>query len=268
MSANRPGAITPMLPSGSFDGRVALITGGGSGLGEMIAYHLAALGATAVLIGRRADPVEAVAAAIRKRGGSADAFAADVRDRERVEEVVTETVARYGRIDHLVNNAAGNFRVAPEKMSPNAWNAVVRIVLDGSWHCTQTVGRHVIGRGGGGSVVSIGTTPALFGGADTAHSASAKAGVLAMTKSLALAWGTHGIRLNVVTPGLTDDTGAIGQLFPDADDYQANLAKIPMGRHANRDEIASAVTYLLSDHAGYITGQNLIVDGGRSLGIG
>ncbi|MGW4032680.1 SDR family oxidoreductase [Streptomyces sp. NPDC004838] len=275
-AANSPAGIGPavsdpaanMLPSGSFDGRVAVITGGGSGIGEMIAYHLAALGATTVLIGRRPEPVEAVASAVRDRGGSAHAFAADVRDRDRVEEVMAQTVERYGRIDHLVNNAAGNFRVRPEDMSPNAWNAVVRIVLDGSWHCTQTVGRHLIERGGGGSVVSIGTTPALYGGADTAHSASAKAGVLAMTKSLALAWGSHGIRLNVVTPGLTDDTGAVGQLFPDPEEYRANLAKIPVGRHANRDEIASAVTYLLSDHAGYVTGQNLIVDGGRSLGIG
>lgn len=257
-----------MLPAGTFEGRVAVVTGGSSGIGETMARHLAALGAAAVLLGRRAEAVEAVAESIRRDGGEASAFAADVRDRGRVEEVMGLAVERYGRIDHLVNNAAGNFRVAPEEMSPNAWNAVTRIVLDGSWHCTQTVGRHLIERGGGGSVVSIGTTPALYGAADTAHSASAKAGVLAMTKSLALAWGHHGIRLNVVTPGLTEDTGAVSQLFPDPDDYRANLAKIPAGRHANRDEIATAVTYLLSDHASYITGQNLVIDGGRSLGIG
>ncbi|AXI81689.1 SDR family oxidoreductase [Peterkaempfera bronchialis] len=257
-----------MLPPGSFEGRVAVITGGSSGIGETIARHLAALGATVVLLGRRPDALREVVASIREAGGSAAGFAADVRDRERVEAVLAEVVDRYGRIDHLVNNAAGNFRVAPEEMSPNAWNAVVRIVLDGSWHCTQTVGRHLIARGGGGSVVSIGTTPALFGDPDTAHSASAKAGVLAMTKSLAIAWGRHGIRLNVVTPGLTDDTGAVSQLFAAEGAYAANLEKIPVGRHANRDEIAEAVTYLLSDHAGYVTGQNLVIDGGRSLGIG
>lgn len=257
-----------MLPGGAFDGRVAVVTGGSSGLGEQIAHHLSGLGAAVALFARRPEPLREVVTAIGAAGGVAAGFAVDVRDRDAVSGALDAVVERFGRVDHLVNNAAGNFRVRPEAMSPNAWNAVVRIVLDGSWNCTQLIGQHWIATGRAGSVVSIGTTPALYGDADTAHSASAKAGVLALTKSLALAWGQYGIRLNVVIPGLVDETGAVGQLFAAPGAYEDNLAKIPLRRHAHRDEIADAVCYLLSDYAGYVTGAHLVVDGGRSLGIG
>jgi NAD(P)-dependent dehydrogenase (short-subunit alcohol dehydrogenase family) len=165
-----------------------------------------------------------------------------------------------------VNNAAGNFRVPPEQMSPNAWNAVVRIVLDGTWHCTQAVGRHLIERGAGGSVLNIGSTMAFQGGPDTVHSASAKAGVLAMTKSLAGAWGKHDIRLNVLVPGMTEGTGGVQALHRDEQEYDAALARIPLGRMGTKQQIAHAASYLLSDYAAYVTGTTLVMDGGRSLG--
>lgn len=254
-----------MLPPNSFEGRVAVVTGGGSGIGESIARELARLGADVAVLGRRREQLEAVAADIRSRGGSAAAYSADVRDRDRVQEVVDAVIGRFGRIDHLVNCAAGNFRVAPENMSPNAWQAVIGIVLNGSWNCTQIVGRELIERGGG-SILSIGTTMAEHGSATTVHSASAKAGVRSMTKSLASAWGRYGVRVNLVTPGLTDDTSGASVLHSTPEARAEALATIPAGRLASREEVAQAATYLLSDFAGYVTGAELVIDGGRSLG--
>ena len=175
-------------------------------------------------------------------------------------------MANFGPIEVLVNSAAGNFRVAPEDMSVNAWNAVVRIVLDGSWNWTQAVGRQAIANHHGASILNIGTVGALLGGPQTAHSASAKAGVVAMTKSLAGAWGQHGIRLNVLTPGITDETPGAEILLKDPGMRERAIGEVPLGRAAVLSEMTHAASFLLSDYAAYITGANLVVDGGRSLG--
>ncbi|WP_420881266.1 SDR family oxidoreductase [Rhodococcus sp. (in: high G+C Gram-positive bacteria)] len=255
-----------MLPSGTYDGRVAIVTGGGSGIGDSIARELARLGATVALIGRRQEQLDAVAAEIGSAGGRGVGFSADVRDRDRVQAVVDSVIDRFGRVDHLVNCAAGNFRVEPEAMSPNAWQAVTGIVLDGTWNCTQIAGKAMIAGGRGGSVLSIGTTMAEHGSATTVHSASAKAGVKTMTKSLAAAWGRYGIRLNVLTPGVTDDTAGTQVLHTTDDAFQEALGTIPVGRLATRSEVAQAASYLLSGYAAYVTGTELVIDGGRCLG--
>src|SRR5699024_86473 len=150
----------------------------------------------------------------------------------------------------LVNSAAGNFRVAPEDMSPNAWDAVVKIVQYGTWNFTQLVGQHMIEQGHGGSILSIGTTMASQGGPDTVHSASAKAAVATMSKSLAAAWGQHGIRSNVLIPGVTAGTPGMDILF---DEIDLN-GMVPLGRMGTKSELAHAATFLLSDYASYITG--------------
>ena len=173
----------------------------------------------------------------------------------------------YGRVDMLVNAAAGNFRVKAEDISINAWRAVVSIVLDGTWYCTQAPGRKMIAAAGG-SILNLGTVGAFHGGPLAVHSASAKAGVLAMARTLAVEWGAYNIRVNVLTPGSTNDTGAAGQLFPTEADRERILGSVPPGRFAERIEIANAAAYLLSDYADFITGENLIVDGGRWLGKG
>lgn len=255
-----------MLPEGTFAGRVAIVTGGGAGIGEAITTELARLGATTVILGRTQKKLDAVCGAITSAGGTARAYAVDVRDREAVEAAFASVVEEFGRIDHLVNNAAGNFRVPPEHMSPNAWDAVIKIVLYGTWNCTQTAGRHMIERGGGGSVLNIGSTMAHQGGPDTVHSASAKAGVLSMTKSLAAAWGQHGIRVNALIPGMTEGTGGVEALHRTEADYAEALTRIPLGRMVTKAELAHAASYLLSDFAGYVTGAELVIDGGRSLG--
>lgn len=254
-----------MLAAETFAGRVAVVTGGGSGIGQAIALELAHLGARVAVLGRTRERLDETCAQITERGGTATGHGVDVRDRAALEEVFSEVLAAHGKVDHLVNSAAGNFRVAPEQMSPNAWAAVVRIVLDGTWHCTQLLGQHLLERGAPGSVLNIGSTMALDGGPDTVHSASAKAGVLAMTKSLAVAWGPHGIRVNVLIPGVTAGTAGVDILHGSGGE-DGLAGQIPLGRAVGKDEVAHAASYLLSDYASYVTGTTLIIDGGRHLG--
>jgi NAD(P)-dependent dehydrogenase (short-subunit alcohol dehydrogenase family) len=255
-----------MLPEGTFHDRVAVVTGGGSGIGQGIALELARLGATVAVLGRTLEKLEDTCLQVKEAGGRASGYAVDVRDRVAVQATTDQIVTEHGKIDHLVNSAAGNFRVPPHKMSANAWEAVVGIVLHGTWNCTQIVGQHLISRGAAGSVLNIGSTMSFQGGPDTAHSASAKAGVLALTKSLAGAWGAFGIRLNVLVPGATEDTHGVDVLLRDDAAREAALAAIPLGRMVTKKELADASAYLLSDYASYITGAMLVMDGGRSLG--
>jgi NAD(P)-dependent dehydrogenase (short-subunit alcohol dehydrogenase family) len=256
-----------MLPEKTFEDRVAIVTGGGSGIGEAIAGSLARLGASVALFGRTREKLDRACTEIETEGGTARAWVVDVRDRDAVQAAVQDVVGELGHVDHLVNNAAGNFRVAPEEMSPNAWESVVRIVLHGSWHCSQVVGQHMIERGRGGSILNIGSTMSWQGGPDTAHSASAKAGVLTMTRSLAAAWGKYGIRANVLVPGMTEGTAGIDVLLRSPEARQEALARVPLGRAVTKQEIAHAACYLLSDYAAYVTGTKLVMDGGRSLGM-
>ncbi|WP_131738926.1 SDR family oxidoreductase [Actinomadura roseirufa] len=250
----------------SLAGRAYLLTGGGTGIGAATALHLARLGASVTVLGRRREPLESVAAEVERRGGHALAHPADVRDPAAVEAAVEAAVARFGRIDGLVNNAAGNFVAAAEDLSPNGWRAVVDIVLNGTWNCTSAVARWMIGAGRPGSVVSVVATYAWTGHPGTVHSAAAKAGVVAMTRTLAVEWARHGIRLNCVAPGATETEGAGGALWADPEDRERVLASVPMRRLAAPPEIADLTGFLLSDRAGYVTGAVLTADGGQSLG--
>lgn len=255
----------PMLPQESLQGRVAIITGGATGIGWGIAKTLSQLGAKLVIASRRLEAVEGAAQDIERAGGEALGVQMDVRSSEQVNDLIKQTKKRFDRIDILVNNAAGNFRVRAEEMSVNAWRAVIDIVLNGTWYCTQAAGREMIASGGG-SILNIGSTAAFHGGPSTVHSASAKAGVLAMTRTLAVEWAQYGVRVNMLTPGPTENTGAMTQLFDDKAARDNGVRRVPLGRFARREELAHAASYLLSDYAGFITGENLIVDGGRWLG--
>ncbi|MBG6185267.1 NAD(P)-dependent dehydrogenase (short-subunit alcohol dehydrogenase family) [Arthrobacter sp. CAN_A214] len=254
-----------MLPPNTFHGHTALVTGGSNGIGLAIALSLSRLGANVAIVGRDSGRLDAAAEELSRNGSTAAGYSVDVRDADGVRETIGEISRKLGTISLLVNNAAGNFRVDPLDLSPNGWRAVVDIVLNGTWNVTQAVGRNAIEAGIPLSVVNIGTTAALTGSSSTIHSASAKSGVLTMTKSLAAAWAQHGIRLNTLTPGLTEGTGGADVLYGTPDELKRHLREIPLGRIATKDEISNACTYLLSDFAGYITGTNLIIDGGRQL---
>src|SRR4051812_34474526 len=197
---------TPVTPARSvfrddlFEGQVALITGGGSGIGRGIADVLAALGAHVVLSSRKIERVEAAAAEIRAAGGRASAVAVDVREPDRVKEMVDTVRSAQGRLDLLVNNAAGNFYAPSESLTPNAWKSVVEIDLNGTFFCSQAV-LPVMREQGGGSIVNISMTLHYRGWPLMAHATAAKAGIDALTKTLALEWAPLGVRVNAVAPG-------------------------------------------------------------------
>ena len=196
-----------MLAENSLQGKVAIITGGGTGIGLAIAKRFGALGATLVIGSRNARNLERGSADLRLAGYDSLAVQIDVRKTEQVDEMVHRVLHHYGRIDILVNNAAGNFISRAEELSPNGWDAVIGIVLNGSFYCSRAVGRHMIARGKGGAIVSVLANYVWTGSAGTIHSAAAKAGVMSMTQTLAVEWARHQIRVNAVAPGPIESAG-------------------------------------------------------------
>jgi NAD(P)-dependent dehydrogenase (short-subunit alcohol dehydrogenase family) len=256
-----------------FDARILadksiLVTGGGSGLGLAMATTFASHGAKVTIAGRNRERLETalprIAGAARE-GGEADAFAADVREPERVEALVAHAVSRFGRIDALVNNAAGNFLAFSEKLSPNGFDAVVRTVLHGSVYCSLAVGRHLLERKSPGAILSILATYSSTGSAFVLPSACAKAGVLAMTRSLAVEWGHAGIRVNAIAPGPIPTEGAFSRLFAGSEAKEMALGRIPAARFGKPEELANLATFLLSDLCPFQTGDCVTMDGGEWL---
>jgi NAD(P)-dependent dehydrogenase (short-subunit alcohol dehydrogenase family) len=254
-----------MLPEGTYVGEVAIVTGGGTGLGRAMALEFARLGAGVVVVGRRPEPLQQTAAAVEAAGGYALAVPTDVRVPEQVDALVAAAVERFGRVDVLVNNAAGNFVVRAEDLSPNGWRAVTGIVLDGGFLCARAAGRQMIAQGGGGAILSVIASYAWLGGPGTVHSAAAKAGLLAMTRTLAVEWAPHRIRVNTICPGPTETEGAGAALWPTEDDRRRVEQTVPLRRLGTPEEIAWWATALCSRYGGYVTGVNLTVDGGHAL---
>lgn len=257
-----------MSTSRTLEGQVAIVTGGGTGIGLAIARRLGEQGARLVVGSRSAGNIEKGTAELRQAGLDPLAVQVDVRDPEQVDEMVQRTIRHFGRIDILVNNAAGNFICKAEDLSPNGWNAVIGIVLNGSFYCSRAVGRHMIQRGGGGSIVSILANYVWTGSAGTIHSAAAKAGVMSMTQTLAVEWARHRIRVNAVAPGPIESPGAAKQLWNTPEAVQRITDMVPLGRWGQPEDVANAVAFLASDQAGFITGETLTIDGGAWLGRG
>jgi NAD(P)-dependent dehydrogenase (short-subunit alcohol dehydrogenase family) len=256
-----------MLPEKTFSEHVAIITGGGTGIGFAIASGLANLGCNVVLASRSAEHLGPAVETIRSKTGRADAaefFELDVRNPDQVEEVVAKTVERYGRVTELVNNAAGNFIAKAAELSPNGWNAVIGIVLNGTFYCTSAVGKRMIAQKSG-SILNVIANYAWTGAPGVVHSASAKAGVLAMTQTLAVEWARYKIRVNAIAPGPVHTEGASSKLFPDERIQEGIRRTIPLRRFASLEEVANAATYLLSDYASYVSGANFVIDGGQWL---
>jgi NAD(P)-dependent dehydrogenase (short-subunit alcohol dehydrogenase family) len=250
-----------MLPDGSLAGRVALVTGGGSGLGRAMALELGRLGAKVAVLGRRRHVLEETVAQLE-----GVAVPADVREPNLVAEAFDVAEAELGPITTLVNNAAGNFHIHAEELSPNGWRAVVGIVLDGTYYCSRELARRVIARGGDNAqIVNIVATYAWTGGPGTAHSAAAKAGVVNLTRTLAVEWAPHGIRVNAISPGPVDTAETRERLWPTEEIRERILRRIPLHRFGTEQEVAHACSYLVSDYAAYVTGDVLTLDGGAWL---
>jgi 2,4-dienoyl-CoA reductase [(3E)-enoyl-CoA-producing], peroxisomal len=269
---------TSVFRDGLLKGQVAIVTGGGTGIGLGISELLAALGAHVVLASRKPEHVEKAASAIRDGGGSASALTVDVREPDRVKELVERVVADHRRIDLLVNNAAGNFYAPSESLSPNAWKSVIEIDLFGTFYCSQAV-LPVMKAQGGGRIVSISMTLHYRGWPLMAHATAAKAGVDALTRTLALEWAPYGVRVNAIAPGpiptegvrkaFTPPPSAEGKVvdvFAVEKAMEAYAKKaIPAGRWGSPRDIANMVAYLASPAGEWITGSILVVDGGEWL---
>lgn len=248
---------------------VILITGGGSGLGLSMATKFAELGADIAICGRTEKKLVNATEELKKYGTEVRYYSVDVRDYEAVGEMFESIIKAYGRVTGLVNNAAGNFLSASEDLTPGGFKAIVDIVLHGSFNCTHHFGNHLIKQKEKGNILNIVTTYAEdAGSAFVLPSACGKAGVLAMTRSLAYEWGTYGIRVNAIAPGPFPTEGAWTRLFPTKKFEKKYLEKIPAGRYGDHEELANLAAFLMSDLAPYITGECVTIDGGEKLSAG
>jgi NAD(P)-dependent dehydrogenase (short-subunit alcohol dehydrogenase family) len=261
------------LPAGTFDGQVVLVTGGGTGLGKAIAQEFARLGATVAIASRKPEHLDAGIEALQALGGDSMAVECDIRDPESIAKAFDAIEAEFSLPEVLVNNAAANFPVPAEDMSPNAWRTVVDITLNGTFFVAREFGRRHLTAGTPGSIINVGASYAWTGGPGFAHSAAAKAGVKNMVETLAVEWGPYGIQVNGLVPGL----------FPHEDmtaDIKANLARAndadalgrvsesnekdpcqPALRVGRLRELGWAATFLASPYARFISGHTLVVDG-------
>jgi NAD(P)-dependent dehydrogenase (short-subunit alcohol dehydrogenase family) len=243
-------------------GQAAIVTGGGSGIGAGIAKRLASQGAKVGLVGRTLAKLEAVAEEIRAAGGEASCFAADVRDYAALEAAINGTAEAFGRLDIVVNSAAGNFLAPAAALSANGFRAVIDIDLCGTFNACRASYAHLSKQGG--CILSITATQAFIPTPLQCHAGAAKAGIEKLTRDLALEWGRVGIRVNAVAPGPIEGTEGMSRLAPEG--TQAYFDKrVPMRRAGTIDEVCEAVTYLVSPAASYVTGMTLLIDGGTSL---
>lgn len=246
--------------------QVVIITGGSSGMGRAMAKRFAQAGAFVAITGRNMEKLEAARAEIETFDGQVLCIQMDVRDPALVASMVEQTKAKFGRIDHLVNNAAGNFICPAEDLSINGWNSVINIVLNGTFYCSQAVAKEWIANGQRGNILNIVATYAWLAGAGVIHSACAKSGVLTMTRTLAVEWGAkYGIRVNAIAPGPIDNTGGADKLFMSEEMAARTVNSVPLKRLGQPEEIAGLAYFLLSPEADYINGDCITMDGGQWL---
>jgi len=251
-------------------GKTIIVTGGGTGLGKSISRYLLELGANVTICSRRQAVIDETAQELMSEtGGQVLAVPCDVRNPAEIENVISQTIERFGKVDGLLNNSAGNFISPTERLSYKAFDTIVDIVLRGTYYFTLAIGKYWIENKIPGVVLNISTTYATTGSGYVVPSAVAKGGALIMTKSLAAEWGKYGIRLNAIAPGPFPTKGAWDRLFPEP---MAKLidptSRIPLKRVGEHGELANLAAYLLSDYSAYITGETITIDGGEVLAAG
>jgi len=249
------------LPAGTYQGEVVVVTGGGTGLGKAIAVEFARLGAVLGILSRSEEHRDAGVAAVEAAGSKAISLPGDIRQPDTIAAAFDAIEKEYGRPGHLVNNAAGNFPVPAEDMSPNAWRTVVDIVLNGTYYCSREFARRNITAKTPGSIINIGASYAWTGGPGFAHSAAAKAGVKNMTETLAVEWAPYGIRVNCLVPGLFPHDDEVQAIRSVPERRQNDGARSPAQRVGYPHELGWAATFLSSPYASYISGHTLVVDG-------
>lgn len=246
--------------------KVVIVTGGSSGMGKYMAKRFAKGGANVVITGRSLERLEEAKREIEEDGGKVLTVQMDVREIDHVKKMVQETESAFGRIDYLVNNAAGNFICPAEQLSANGWNSVINIVLNGTFYCSSEVGKYWIEKGIKGSIINMVATYAWNAGAGVIHSAAAKAGVLSMTRTLAVEWGRkYGIRVNAIAPGPIERTGGADRLWESEEAANRTLKSVPLGRLGTPEEIAELAYFMFSEGGAYINGECITMDGGQWL---
>jgi NAD(P)-dependent dehydrogenase (short-subunit alcohol dehydrogenase family) len=249
----------------SLEGKTAIVTGGGIGIGKSISIEFARAGADVMLCSRRMEHLEPTAESIRQLGRRALPLTVDVRDPDQVNAVVQRTLEEFGKIDILVNNHGASFRAPVEQISPNGWNAIVGINLNGVFLFCQAVGKHMIERQQG-VIINISSMAGVHGSQLMSHYGAAKAGVINFTTTLALEWAPHNIRVNGIAPGPVETEGylqVLHQTNPNAEEVYRNIAsRVAMGRWGRVEEIAYPTIFLASDASSFMTGTTIYVDGG------
>lgn len=255
-----------MLREDALKGQTIIVTGGGTGLGKAMSRCFLQLGADVIIASRKKEVIDVTATELAaETGGNIHAVVCDVRKYEQVENLLAESLSRFGQVTGLVNNAAGNFISPTERLSHKAFDVVVDIVLKGTYNCSLALGKYWIENKIQGTVLNIVATYAFTGsGAYVAPSACGKAGVLALTRSLAAEWGRYKIRNNAIAPGPFPTKGAWDRLYPEqVQPYINPISRIPLGRAGNHEEIANLASYLMSDFSAYMNGEVVVIDGGE-----